>query len=408
MASTVTTTSKPATAPKVSTPPETKADIPHGASYSQYLGSLVTKLHREVALPQLIADCAKAIVASRNGWNLMVVSFAANLTLNGMPNTVTQLQLIGLQLSMIPLFVLVTRSLVVLTPERHIAVDVAPPGTKPTTREYIDMMMKKVPNKQDADRWLEEIHLTRDHPVLLKLVRARDAKAHDEMWSLDKQQSYIPTIVFWSLKLLYIWINFSIIKKKFALSRVSVEHIGTVIHVFVDSSVAGLWHHVNTGSELDDEGTVAAYLGFAPLFVVSSPPSLMVLFCSGFKTSQLYIGLALFVFFLGLGMAGTNHHFQHGRSKQPLPKLIRKYVFKGFLWKYGFLLDDQFHKSHHFYDPETNFALTAGFMDKLVEKLKHGHKLYIHNPKLNHKVWLLYFASINFFVMLCNHVTVDS
>ena len=239
MASTVTTTSKPATAPKVSTPPETKADIPHGASYSQYLGSLVTKLHREVALPQLIANCAKAIVASRNGWNLMVVSFAANLTLNGMPNTVTQLQLIGLQLSMIPLFVLVTRSLVVLTPERHIAVDVAPPGTKPTTREYIDMMMKKVPNKQDADRWLEEIHLTRDHPVLLKLVRARDAKAHDEMWSLDKQQSYIPTIVFWSLKLLYIWINFRIIKK-------NLLYLASLLNTSAPSSMYS-WIQVSPG-----------------------------------------------------------------------------------------------------------------------------------------------------------------
>ena len=384
------------------------AAIPHGTSYSHYLGSLVTKLHREVAFPQLIVDCAKAIVASRNGWNLMVVCFAANLALNGLPNTIKQLQFIGLQLSMIPLFVLVTRSLVVLTPEHHVAADVASPGIKPATREYVDIMMKKVPNKQDADKWLSEIHLTRDHPALRKLVRYHDADLHDELWSLDKKQSYMPTIVVWSLFFLYAWSNSSIVKKNLLYIAFSAEHMGTVIHVFVDSSVIGLWHHVNTRSEFDREGTIGAYLGFAPLFVLSSLPSFMALLCSGLKTSELYIGLALFVFYLGLGMAGTNHHFQHGRSKQPLPKLIRRYLFKNFLWKYGFLLDDQFHKSHHFYDPETNFALTAGFMDKLVEKLKHEHTLYIHNPELNNKMWLLYFASMSFLVMLCNHVTVNS
>ena len=45
---------------------------------------------------------------------------------------------------MIPLFVLVTRSLVVLTPERHAAADVIPWKAKPATRDYVDMMMKKV------------------------------------------------------------------------------------------------------------------------------------------------------------------------------------------------------------------------------------------------------------------------
>ena len=134
----------------------------------------------------------------------------------------------------------------------------------------------------------------------------------------------------------------------------------------------------------------------------------MAMYCSGARASDLYVRLALFVYYLGLGMAGANHHFQHGRTRQPLPKLIRKYLFKSFLWKYGFLLDDQFHKSHHFHDPETNFALTAGFMDKLVEMLKNGHTLYIHNPGLNQKMWFLYFASMSFFVMSCNHVTMDS
>ena len=406
MASTVTTTSKPATAPKVSIALETKAAIPHGASYSQYLGGLVTKLHRDVAFPQLLADCAKAIIASRNGWNLMVVCFAANLALNGLPNTIKQLQFIGLQLSMVPLFVLVTRSLVVLTPESHVAV--VPPGTKPATKEYVDIMMKKVPNKQDADKWLSEIHLKRDHPALRKFVRRHDADAHDEMWSLDKTKSYIPTIVIWSLYFLYVWSNSNIVKKNLLYIAFSVEHMGTVIHVFVDSSVVGLWHHVNTRSEFDTGGTIGSTLAFVPLFVVSSLPSLLALYSSGLKTSELYIGLALCVYFFGLGLAATNHHFQHGRSKQPFPKLIRKYIFKNFLWKYGFLLDDQFHKSHHFHDPETNFALTAGFMDKLVEMLKHGHTLYIHNPKLNQKMWLLYFASMNFFVILCNHVTMTS
>ena len=277
MASTVTTTSKPATAPKVSTALETKAAIPHGASYSHYLGGLVTKLHREVAFPQLIVDCAKAIVASRNGWNLMVVSFAANLALNGMSNTVKQLQFIGLQLSMIPLFVLVTRLLVVLTPERHVAVDVAPPGTKPATREHVDMMMRKVPNKQDADKWLEEIHLTRDHAALRKFVRHHDADAHDEMWALDKQQSYIPQTVFWGLLFFYVWGNSSIVKKNLLYITFSVEHMGTVLHVFVDSNVSGLWHHVNTKSEIDSTGTIGAYLQFVPLFILSSPLSLMAM-----------------------------------------------------------------------------------------------------------------------------------
>jgi hypothetical protein len=246
MASVTTTTSKPAPAAKVTHAPETKATIPQDASYSHYLGGLVTKLHREVALPMLIADCAKAIVASRNGWNIMVVSLAANLALNGIPNAVKQIQFIGLQLSMIPLFVQVMRSLVVLTPKRHVAVGLTPPGTKPATREYVDMMMKNVPNKQDADKWLSEIHLTRDHPVLLENVRFHDADAHNEMWSLDKKQSYIPQTIIWGLLFLYAWSNSSIVKSNLLYIAFSAEHMGTAIHVFVDSNVIGLWHHVNT------------------------------------------------------------------------------------------------------------------------------------------------------------------
>ena len=407
MASTVTTTSKPATADKVSTAPETKPAIPHAASYSHYLGGLVTKLHREVALPQLIVDCAKAIVESRRGWNPMVVSFAANLALNGMSNTVKQLQLIGLQLSMVPLFVLVRRLLVVLTPERHVAVDVAPHG-KPATREYVDMMMKKVPNKQDADKWLSKIHLTRDHPALLKNVRYHDADAHDEMWSLDKNQSYIPNIVLWSLYFFYALSNSSIVKTNLLYIAFSAEHIGTVVHTFVDSTVVGLWHHVNTRSEFDSYGTIRIHLDFYFGLVLPSLFASMALYCSGLKTADIYMGFVLFVSSLGFSMAETNHHFQHGRMKPPLLKMIRKYLFKGFLWKYGFLVDDQFHKGHHFHDPETNYALTAGFMDKLVEMLKHGHTLHVHNPNLNIVTWQLYFASMSFFVVWCNHVTMDS
>ena len=66
---------------------------PEDTSYCRYLGSLVTKLHREVALPQLIADCGKAIVenaANQTGWNYMMISVAANWAVNGMSNTTTQ------------------------------------------------------------------------------------------------------------------------------------------------------------------------------------------------------------------------------------------------------------------------------------------------------------------------------
>ena len=103
-------------------------------------------------------------------------------------------------------------------------------------------------NKQDADKWLSEIHLKRDHPALRKFVRRHDADAHDEMWSLDKTKSYIPTIVIWSLYFLYVWSNSNIVKKNLLYIAFSVEHMGTVIHVFVDSSVVGLWHHVNTSN----------------------------------------------------------------------------------------------------------------------------------------------------------------
>ena len=100
------TTSKPVVAEihlaKATQP--TKVVPPVDASYCRYLGSLVTKLHREVALPQLIADCGKAIAenaANQTGWNYMIISIAANWALNGMTNTTTQLAFIGLQYCMI-------------------------------------------------------------------------------------------------------------------------------------------------------------------------------------------------------------------------------------------------------------------------------------------------------------------
>ena len=101
------TTSKPVAADnniaKV-TQPTKLVSPPVDTSYCRYLGSLVTKLHREVALPQLIADCGKAIVentANQTGWNYMMISIAANWALNGMTNTTTQLAFIGLQYCMI-------------------------------------------------------------------------------------------------------------------------------------------------------------------------------------------------------------------------------------------------------------------------------------------------------------------
>ena len=97
----------------------------------------------------------------------------------------------------------------------------------------------------------------------------------------------------------------------------------------------------------------------------------------------------------------TNHYFHHGRSKQKLPKLIRRYVFKGFLWKYNILVDDMFHKKHHFGDPENNFALFAGFMDKLVNMLKLNQTLYIHNAPLNKSLFGLYFCSMPILFLLC-------
>ena len=75
-------------------------------------------------------------------------------------------------------------------------------------------------------------------------------------------------------------------------------------------------------------------------------------------------------------------------------------MFKGFLWKYNILVDDMWHKTHHFDAPEENYALVAGFMDKLFDKLKNGQKLYIHNPKLNSIVEKIYLAS-TVFLFLC-------
>ena len=68
-------------------------------------------------------------------------------------------------------------------------------------------------------------------------------------------------------------------------------------------------------------------------------------------------------------------------------------MFKDFLWKYNILVDDLWHKAHHFEPLEQNYALLAGFMDKLCDKLKKGQTLYTHNPKLNGLLEKIYFAS---------------
>ena len=47
--------------PAKATQPTKSVSPPADTTYCRYLGSLVTKLHREVALPQLLADCGKAI-----------------------------------------------------------------------------------------------------------------------------------------------------------------------------------------------------------------------------------------------------------------------------------------------------------------------------------------------------------
>ena len=380
---------------------------PADTSYCRYLGSLVTKLHREVALPQLIADCGKAIVenaANQTGWNYMILSIAANWALNGMSNTTTQLAFIGLQLSTIPLFVTIARMLVVLTPKHHVAVAFAA-GTKHATREHIDKMMANVPNKQNADEWLKKIHLTRDHPILLNQVHNYDAISPGGLtWSFDRKGSYVPTTVFWSLCLLYLWTS-QIAKQNLLYVAFVVDHLGTFDHVFVDTNVSGLWHHVNTNSEIDAMGFCAM---LSAMLFVSFPISLLstvTLYCLGVPVSGPAFGIVAFAHILGHMILLTNHYFQHGRSKQRLPKLIRRYLFKGFLWKCDIFVDDLWHKKHHFDSPEDNFAMLAGFMDKLVYKTKLGQTLYMHNPKLNYAMFSLYWVTMGVLQVLCTRAT---
>lgn len=395
-------TSKPVAA-------DSRISPPADASYCRYLGSLVTKLHREVALPKLIADCGKAIVenaAKQTGWNYMMISVAANWALNGMSNTTTQLAFIALQLSVIPLFVAIARLLVVLTPKHHVAVmpEFVYLG-KNATREHIDKMMAKVPNKQNADEWLSEIHLTRDHPVLLSHVHRFDSNSHEGLtWSLDRKGSYVPATVFWSLCLLYLWSS-EMSKQNLLFLAFIVEHSGTAGHVFIDTNIGGLWHHVNTKSEIESYGVCTMIIES-----VTSPVKLallitMSMYCFGIQVSGSACGFVTFAFTLAGMVAYTNHYFQHGRSKQRLPKLIRKYVFKGFLWKYNIFVDDMFHKKHHFDSPDDNFAISVGFMDKLVYKLKLGQTLYMHNPKLNYAMFNLYMISMAVFQVLCTRAT---
>ena len=404
-------TSKPAADSRISktTQPTKFVSPPADTSYCRYLGSLVTKLHREVALPQLIADCGKAIVenaANQTGWNYMMISIAANWALNGMSNTTTQLAFIGLQLSTIPLFVTIARFLVVLTPAHHVAVvsELARPG-KHATREHIDKMMANVPNKQNADEWLNKIHLTRDHPVLLSHSHSFDANSHGGLtWSLDRKGSYVPTTVFWSLCLLYLWTS-QIAKQNLLYVAFVVDHLGTFDHVFVDTTVSGLWHHVNTNSEIDAQGfcTMLSTILFASFSI--SLLSTVTLYCLGVPASGPAFGVVAFAHTLGHMILLTNHYFHHGRSKQRLPKLIRRYLFKGFLWKCDIFVDDLWHKKHHFDSPEDNFAMLAGFMDKLVYKTKLGQTLYMHNPKLNKAMFYLHFISMGVFQVLCTRAT---
>lgn len=380
---------------------------PEDTSYCRYLGSLVTKLHREVALPQLIADCGKAIVentANQTGWNYMMISLAANWAVNGLPNTFKQLAFIGLQLCLIPLFLIVSRMLVVLTPKHHRATEGAVPGPgNLAPQQYVDKMLKNVPNKQDADKWLSEVHLTRDHPIVQKEVRNHDAYAFDEMWWLDKTGSYIPTTLFWSLCFLYAYTQ-KIAKANLLYLAFIADHAGTAGHVFVDTTVTGIWHHVNTRGEIDSVGFCRLCTWFVAMSTALTLFAILTLFCCGIRVSAQCIGLAFFSGVLGTTLPTTHHSLMHGRQKQKFPKLIRKYVLKGFLWKYNILLDDMFHKKHHFDDPETHFANTAGFMDKLIEMMKSGQSMYKHNPDLNKLLFNLYFVSTTCLVLLCNQV----
>jgi hypothetical protein len=407
------TTSKPVAADSrisKATQPTKLISPPADASYCRYLGSLVTKLHREVALPELIADCGKAIAenaANQTGWNYMMISVAANWALNGMSNTTTQLAFIGLQYCMIPLFIMIARLLVVLTPAHHVAATpyFVRPG-KQATREHIDTMMAKVPNKQNADEWLSEIHLTRDHPVLRCHARSNDTASHGGLpLAIDRKGSYVPATVFWSLCLLYLWRS-EMAKQNLLFVAFVVEHLGTASHVFVDTNVGGLWHHVNTNSEIDNTGGCAIILG-ASLYpsLKFSLLTTMTMYCFGIQVLAAACGFVTFAFTLAHMVGWTNHYFQHGRSRQRLPKLIRKYLFKGFLWKYNIFVDDMFHKKHHFDSPDDNYAITVGFMDKLVYKLKHGQTLYMHNPKLNYMMSDLYFVSMAVLQVLCTRAT---
>ena len=183
-----------------------------------------------------------------------------------------------------------------------------------------------------------------------------------------------------------------------------VEHTGTFGHVFVDTNVVGLWHHVNTSSEIDSIGFCKLLSGTLSISFQISFLSTMPLYCIGIQASGPAFVLGVFTIILGNMVAYTNHYFQHGRSKQRLPKLIRKYFFKGFLWKYNIFVDDIFHKKHHL-DGEDNFAISVGFMDKLIYKLKLGQTLYMHNPKLNYTMFNFYVISMAVFQVLCTRAT---
>ena len=375
-------------------------------TYSHYLASLVTKLNREVAFPKLIKDCSKAIAANavnQTGWNYMMLSLAANLALNGTSNTMTQLKFIGLQLSMVPLFVVLMRVLVAVTPKHYVP---AKSYGKLAPQEYVDKWLKRVPDNQNADEWLEEIHLTRKSPELLQEARRHDAYAFDDdMWSLDKNGSYIPTIIWYSLCFLYLWHASEIAKKNLLFAAFYIDHYGTFGHIFVDTFVTGLWHHVNPRSELDSIGLCNIILITALPNALLVPIMGTLMYYSGVQLSAPIIGFAIFVSLQPHVLVNTNHYFQHGYQKQRLPKLIRKHVFKRFLWKYNILLDDMFHKGHHHTSPESNLAIFAGFMDKLVEELKSGQTLYVHNPDLNTRIFELYGIIYTFFLLWCISAT---
>ena len=405
------TSSKPVAADSrisKTTQPTKFVSPPVDTSYCRYLGSLVTKLHREVALPQLIADCGKAIAenaANQTGWNYMMISIAANWALNGMSNTTTQLAFIGLQLCMIPLFITIARVLVVLTSQKHKATEglAQGPGNL-APQHYVDKMMKNVPNKQDADKWLSEVHLMRDNPIVQKEARNQDAYAFDEMWWLDKRGSYIPTTLLWSLWFLYVYTQ-KIAKENLLYLAFYIDHYGIIIHVIEDTTISGIWHHVNhSRAEIDSSGFCRMLTPLVAYYAAVACLGTLALYCSGIRVSAQCIGFAFVSNVHGGMWALTNHYFHHGRQKQRLPKLIRKYVFKGFLWKYNILVDDMFHKKHHFDDPETNFASTAGFMDKMVEMMKCSQSLYVHNPDLNKLLFGLYFVSMTCLALLCNQV----